>query len=146
MSDGFFEQFNREEVIKQGSERGFAIVFACVGAIVGAVSLYLGSATWPYWFAGAAIILAIGFTVPKILKWPNRLWLKFGLLLAMIIQPLSLVILFFVAVTPTGILMRAFGNDPLKRKYDPKAESYWISRRKPESAEPGPYNDMKNQF
>ena len=52
------------------------------------------------------------------------------------------IMIFFVFVTPLGLVMRLAGKDFLHRQIDPKAKSYWI-RREP----PGPPPDsMKNQF
>jgi hypothetical protein len=51
-------------------------------------------------------------------------------------------LVFFVAVFPTAILVRAFGKDPLNRKTDRAAASYWIVRNR-DSAE---HSSMKNQF
>jgi hypothetical protein len=72
----------------------------------------------------------------------NRLWLKFGLLLYKVMNPLVLGLLFFVTITPIGLVMRAFGKDFLRMKMDRSAKSYWIDR-----APPGPPpQSMKNQF
>ena len=51
-------------------------------------------------------------------------------------------IIFFLVVTPTGILMRLTGRDPLNRRFERSASTYWITR-----TPPGPEPDtMKNQF
>jgi len=38
-------------------------------------------------------------------------------------------VLFFLIIGPIGLLMRALGHDPLHRKLDPAAESYWVPAR-----------------
>ena len=51
-------------------------------------------------------------------------------------------LIFFVAVTPTALIMRLVGKDPLHRRFEPEARTYWIERRPP-----GPEPEtMKNQF
>jgi hypothetical protein len=51
-------------------------------------------------------------------------------------------ILYFLTITPIGLMMRLFGKDMLKLKLDPGANSYWIERDPP-----GPEAEsMKNQF
>ena len=57
----------------------------------------------------------------------NKLWMKFGLLLGIIISPIVIAIIFFGLITPYGILMRLFGRDELRLKRI-KKESYWILR------------------
>jgi len=136
----FFERFDKEEAVKQGSERGFAIVFAVFFTLVGTVKLYLGVAFWWVWFLAATATLAIGLTIPRLLYWPNRLWTGFGLLLSRVIQPVVLALLFFLAIMPTGLLMRLFGKDPLTRRFEPESNSYWIERPS------GTDNSMTNQF
>ena len=61
----------------------------------------------------------------------NRLWAKFGLLLHHVISPVFLGILFYVCITPIGFLMRLTGKDPMRRRFEPEAKSYWIVREPP---------------
>jgi hypothetical protein len=72
----------------------------------------------------------------------NRLWLKFGLLLHKLVNPIMMAFVFFGAVLPTGLIMRALGKDPLRLKRRPDANSYWIERHPPG---PAP-KSMKDQF
>jgi hypothetical protein len=51
-------------------------------------------------------------------------------------------VVFYTTVVPIGLLMRRFGKDPLRLKFDREARSYWIERDPP-----GPAGaQMKNQF
>jgi hypothetical protein len=108
-------------------------------------------AVWPLKDGGElrlwAIAVAAAFAVaalaaPRALRPLNLLWFKFGMLLHHIVTPLVMGLLFFLTVTPVGLLMRATGKDPMRLKRDPAAASYWIDR-----TPPGPAPDsMKNQF
>ncbi len=90
----------------------------------------------------AGTFLVLTLSVPKVLGPANRMWTKFGLLLHNIVSPLALGILFYLVVTPTGLLMRIFGKDPLRLRLDTAADSYWITR-----SPPGPdAESLKNQF
>ena len=42
---------------------------------------------------------------------------------------------YFVALTPIGLIMRVFGHDPLARKFDPQAPTYWVTRPKAKAPE-----------
>ena len=146
MKDKYFgahEFQNRgEEVVKTSSDRSFGLVFAGFFTVVGVLSLIGGGHRWPYWFGAAVVFALVAFTIPHVLAPLNRLWTKFGLLLHMIVSPVILGLLYYVFITPVGFLMRTSGTDPLRLRYDPDAESYWI-RRDP----PGPAPDtFKNQF
>ena len=67
------------------------------------------------------------------------MWTVFGLMLHRITNPLIMWLVFYGAVTPTALIMRAMGKDPLRRRLDRKAKSYWIVREPP-----GPAADTMN--
>ena len=115
--------------IKESSNRSFGLVFSTVFAIIALYPL-LGSGTiriWSLIVAGSFLFIAV--IVPGTLAPANRLWMKFGELLHRIVSPLTLGFVFYVAVLPTGLLLRLFGKDPLRLRLDPTAESYWIKRQ-----------------
>ena len=128
--------------VEQGSDRSFGIVFTLVFLLLGIVP-YIVSGKTHYWaLAIAAVLAVITLISPKLFKPFNILWFKFGMLLGAIIAPLVIIIIFFFVVTPTGLLMRLFGKDPLRLKRHPEQTSYWIKREiDPENPE-----SMKNQF
>lgn len=63
----------------------------------------------------------------KILRPLNKLWMKFGLFLGILVSPLVMGFIFFFIFTPIGISMRLFGRDELLLKFDNKP-SYWTKR------------------
>jgi len=145
MKDKYFgaHEFQaREEVVKVSSERSFGLIFAGFFALLGALSLYSGAERWHYWFPLAGVFAVLAYAAPRLLAPLNRLWAKVGLLLHMVISPVILGILFYVCVTPIGVLMRISGRDPLRRKFEPAAKTYWITREPPGPA-PETFN---NQF
>ena len=77
------------------------------------------------------IFLLLALLVPKALAPLNWVWTKFGLLLHKIVSPIVLGVLFFLVFTPIGITFRLFGGDPLRLRFDSKAQSYWIARSPP---------------
>jgi large-conductance mechanosensitive channel len=95
------------------------------------------------WSLGtAAVFLALALAAPKTLAPLSRLWMKFGLLLHAVVNPVVMAFLFFSTVTPIALIMRALGQDPLRLKLDPAAKTYWIDR-----TPPGPAPDtMPRQF
>lgn len=136
------EDLTREEEVEGSSDRSFGVVFAVVFLIVALLPLlHAGAVRW--WSLGVSAAFAVvAFTVPSILAVPNRLWMKFGLLLAKIVSPIALGILFYLVFTPIGLLMRLSGKDPMRLKADPNAKSYWIDREPPGP----PPQSMTNQF
>jgi hypothetical protein len=127
---------------KVGSERSFGVVFAIVFAIIGTVPLIRGGELRLWSLLAAAAFLGLGLLAPRVLRPVNILWFKFGLLLGRIIAPIVTSLLFFIAVTPTALIMRLLRKDLLSLKFDRKAKSYWINRSKTDN----PMGSMKNQF
>ena len=126
----------------EGSDRGFGIVFAVVFAIVGCWPLIHD--TPPRWWAlaVAATFALVAFIRPQLLHPLNRVWLAFGRLLHRIVSPVVMGAIYFLCVTPTGLIMRLLGKDVLGRKRRPDQSSYWIVRDQP----PPAAEAMKNQF
>ena len=93
-------------------------------------------------FGIGSVFLAVALLRPNVLSPLNRLWIKLGVLMAIIMSPIVLGLLFFLVVTPVGLLMRATGKDPLRLRQDPRVGSYWIVRHPP--GPPG--ESMGDQF
>lgn len=127
---------------KGSSDRVFGLVFATLFVIIACYPLLSSGGTRLWSLVAAGIFLVLALFIPAVLAPANRLWMKFGDLLHRIVSPLALGIVFYVAVLPTGLLLRLFGKDPLRLRLDPTVESYWIKR------EPsGPTAEsLKNQF
>ena len=136
------EDFNRKEDIKAGSDRGFGLVMAACFLVVACWPL-IGARPVRWWaLALAAVFAALAFMWTAPLAPLNRLWLKLGLVLYKVVNPIVLGLLFYATVTPISLLMRILGKDPLRLRRDPDAASYWIER-----IPPGPAPEsMKNQF
>ena len=124
--------------IKISSNRSFGTVFFIVFLLIALYPLLKGNDLRIWSLLISFIFLALGLINSKILTPLNRLWFKFGLLLGKFISPLIMGIIFFVVVTPIGIIMRLLKKDLLNLKYN-KKETYWINKS-------GPKSKMKNQF
>lgn len=136
------ETFSRDEEIVAGSDRSFGLVMAGAFAAVSALNVWHAGRIWPWTATLSAIFVVAALTRPAILNPLNRIWLKFGLLLHKVVNPVIMALLFYGTVLPTGLVARAMGKDLLRLKRDPDAASYWIPR-----APPGPAPDsMKDQF
>ena len=121
------------------SNRNFGIVFFFVFLIISLWPVANDNALriWPI-FVGI-IFLVLGLMNSKLLTPLNILWFKFGMFLGFIVAPIVMGIIFFLVVTPTGLIMNIMGKDLLRKKNDKKKETYWIKRDKP-------VGTMKRQF
>lgn len=125
-----------------GSDRGFGIVFATVFAIIGLFPLPSAGyvRAWALGIGTAFLFLAL--VRPRLLAPANRLWIRIGMLLNSIVSPIALMIVYCIAVLPTALVLRGLGKDPLHRRRDSQAQSYWIHRVPPGR----PDAQMKKQF
>ena len=136
------EDLTREDEVEGSSDRSFGIVFAVVFLLIAFLPL-LHSHAPRWWAAGVAAAFGlVALTVPSVLAVPNKLWMKLGLLMAKVVSPIALGILFYLVFMPVGLVMRLSGKDPLRLKFDAEAKSYWIPRDPPG---PAP-TSMTNQF
>ena len=124
--------------IKIGTNRSFGIVFFLVFLFISIYPILKDGNIRIWSLAIAIIFLLLGIANSKLLSPLNELWFKFGLLLGQIVSPLIMGLIFFVVVTPIGIIMRLSNKDLLNLKYN-KNKTYWIKKS-------GPKSKMKNQF
>ena len=130
--------------VDMGSERGFGLVFALVFTVIGFWPTIFGDGGLHLWsLAVAALFLIVALAKPAILRPLNVAWFKLGMLLGRVVAPIAMLLVFLIAVTPTGLIMRLFGKDPLRLKPSVRnQDSYWIDR----SSEAAKMGSMKNQF
>ena len=124
--------------VKLSSNRSFGIVFFVVFLIIALYPLNYGGDLRIWSALISSIFLVLGILNSKILNPLNKFWFKFGIFLGKIISPLIMGIIFFLVVTPIGLIMKLLGKDLLNLKYN-KNKSYWIEKK-------GPKSKMKNQF
>jgi hypothetical protein len=123
--------------------RRFGLVVAAGFLLIGIISWLRGHTIAPaaLWTVAAAMGLA-GLLVPRALGPVERVWLRVGAVLAWVNTRIILSALFYLVLTPIGLLMRPF-RDPLARQRDASAGSYWLRR----SASPGSTSaDYERQF
>ena len=124
--------------IKLPSNRNFGIVFFIVFLIIALWPLLKQNEIRIWSLIISFIFFVLGLINSRLLTPLNKLWFKFGILLGNIIAPIVMGIVFFLVVTPTGLIMRFFRKDILKLKKN-TSDSYWINKDDTNSS-------MKNQF
>jgi len=131
-----------DEVVVGPSDRNFGFTMAAVFALIGAYGLYRASSHAPIWLAVAAVFAGITLVRPALLGPAKRAWLKLGLLMYRVVNPVIMAILFFGAILPIGWIMRIFGKDFLRLARDRSASTYW----QPRTDERLPPESMRQQF
>ena len=129
----------KQKEIKTSSNKSFGLVFFVI---------FMTIALWPllndenirFWSVIVSIIfLILGLFNSKILTPFNKLWMRLGILLGTIVSPIVMGIVYFVVITPIGLIMKLFGKDVLNLKIDKNKNTYWTLKKKIPSK-------MKDQF
>ena len=141
MNQSTHENFDREEASSPGSDKTFGLVMAGALAFVAFMNGRHAGRLWPWELTLAVLFLAAAAIKPPLLHPLNRLWMKLGLVLNKIVNPIMMWLLFYGTIWPTGLVMRLRGRDLLRLKREPASSTYWIARA------PGPLPEsMKDQF
>ena len=120
------------------NNRSFGILFFIVFLLI-AIWPVINSEPIRIWsIIISTLFLILGITNSKILTHLKRGWIKLGEILGKVVAPIIMGFIYFIIITPIGILMRLFGKDLLNIKLN-KNKSYWIKREKN-------INTMKRQF
>ena len=122
-----------------GTNRNFGLVFFIFFLIISIWPLIDGGTLRIWSVVISLAFLFLGLLNSKILSPLNLLWMKFGELLGKVIAPMVLSLIYFLVITPIGLLMRLIGKDFMKKNFSKKNNSYWIKRNKN-------VGSMKKQF
>jgi hypothetical protein len=111
--------------------RDFALVTgAIISGLFGILMPWFFDLAWPMWpWVVAAILIIIGLTVPMALQPVYKIWMRFGLALNKVTTPVILGLVFFLVITPTGLIRRLVSDDSMARKLD-ESDSYRIKSKK----------------
>jgi uncharacterized membrane protein (UPF0136 family) len=119
----------------------FALIVSGALLVIAAVQMRRGASqtVWITLIAIAAVLLLLAAVAPKLLRPVYRGWMRLGEVLAWINTRIILTLVFFLVVTPIGLVMRLFGRSPIATA---KRDSYWTD------VEPHSYGDrhVEKQF
>lgn len=121
--------------------RKFGVMFAIICLAVAGYSFYRGGAAWPWFLGGSAFFILGGLVLRSVLRPIYIGWMKFAFVLGWVNTRLLLGVFFYGILTPIGLIMRLFGWDPLTRKIDRRAVSYWV-KRAPAPFDPKRYEQL----
>jgi len=115
--------------MKKSSSKSFGYLFFAIFLAL-AVWVYVKNQNLNYWLIGTSVVfLVLTLIKSKLLDVLNDLWIKFGELLGKIIAPIVMSIVFFLILTPIGLVLKIVKKDLLKLKFN-NDKSYWIEKSK----------------
>ena len=112
---------------KSSSTKSFGILFFVFFFIIAIYPLKTSGEISLWFLLVSLIFLILGLSNSKILYPLKKYWLKFGMILGRITSPIILAFIFFLIVTPIGLLVRVFQKDILNLKFN-NNQSYWIKK------------------
>src|SRR5215471_8978189 len=125
------ENLTREAEVRSSTDRAFGLVFTGLFLLIGLAPLIFGRPMRIWSLVVAAIFGVIAAVMPALLAPLKRVWTKFGLLLHKVVSPVVLGAAFYLMITPMGLVMRLFGKDLLRLRFDRASPTYWIKRTPP---------------
>ena len=127
-----------QKKIKLPTNRNFGIVFFIVFLLIALWPLIKENEIRIWSLILSLVFFVLGLLNSKLLTPLNKIWFKIGILLGNFIAPIVMGIVFFLVITPTGIIMRLLGKNLLNLKNN-NCSTYWINKDNNKSS-------MKNQF
>jgi saxitoxin biosynthesis operon SxtJ-like protein len=110
----------------------FGLLMLAFFAFLGGMSQWRGHprSALILWGIGAALAL-IYYVIPPTKRLMFDLWMGVTYPIGWVLSHLLMVIMFYLVITPIGLLMRLLGRDPMQRAFDRGATSYWVPREGP---------------
>lgn len=107
-----------------------ALFFGFTGAMGGLVywKTTMPTVAVAVWILGALITTAY-YAVPALRRPFYLAWMYAAFPIGWTISHLALVVIYYAVLTPTGIIARLAGHDPLHRRLDRDASTYWTRSR-----------------
>jgi len=123
--------------------RTFGIALTIFLTVIGFIHFLKGNEQPKLWFWGAAaLILITTLAIPILIKPLYRVAIFIAHILGWINTRIILGLIYYLVVTPIALVMKVVRRDPLHRKFDKQAKTYWITREK----SPQPKENYLRQF
>jgi hypothetical protein len=107
------------------SNRGFGLTFAVLFVVIFGLIWWIAD-HYAWWaLVVAAAFLLVALAAPALLMPLNRLWMLFIVRFSALSNGLLLGIIFYGPMLGTALALRAFKSDPMTRRREPAAATYW---------------------
>jgi hypothetical protein len=105
-----------------------ALLFLIIPSAIGGLKLWWSGNESGYYWIGVGVSLGLLRLIPPLFRKVYGWWIALSIVLGYFISRLLLTLLYFLVVTPIGLVMRLVGKDPMERRIDRSAATYWIKR------------------
>ncbi|MCU0642916.1 MAG: SxtJ family membrane protein [bacterium] len=122
---------NNKQKITKKQLRTFGAALTIFLSVIGLIHFWKGNEPTNFWFWGAAaLVLLTTLSVPILINPIYRAAMFIAHILGWINTRIILGLLYYFLFTPIALVMKLIGHDPLHRKFDKEAKSYWKVREK----------------
>ncbi len=140
----FHESFVEFDKVEGPTNRNFGFTVGGILIAIAAIKTYIVHFSWiAITLLSIGGILVLGAAIaPKALTPLNKAWMKLAEIMFVVVNPVVMFLLYAVCFIPAGIIMKIVRYDPMKKKFDKNAKTYWVERNY-DTELPNP---MKYQF
>ena len=114
----------KEDLRKFGYTVGGALL------IISGLLFWFEKASYIYFAVPGLLLILGGLIVPQLLRPLNKVWMTLAILLGWVMTRVILSILFYLVITPIGLIAKIARKDFLNLKLDKHQESYWVKRER----------------
>ena len=122
--------------------RNFGLTVGIALVVLGVIFFFLEKQGYIVLLALGAAFVLVGLTIPIILKPLQKIWMTLAVIIGWFMTRVILSILFFVIITPIGLIARLFGKRFLELQTSDSQDSYWNYREEKEPER----TDYERQF
>ena len=110
---------------EKGDMRKFGIIVGIILLIIGAWIFWKEEETFKYFMGIGLFLLLSGICIPLYLKKVYWVWMVLATILGWFMTRVILSLLFYLIITPIGLISRLFGKQFVELKWDKKSKTYW---------------------
>jgi len=120
--------------------RKFGILFSIILVLSGAYALYRNSYLYIVFFVSGGLLFVLSITSQFMMRPLQKLWMSFAIIIGWLVSHTIILAIFYLVLTPIGILLKIFRKKLLDLKINRSEESYWIPREKDEALQQNYFN------
>lgn len=109
--------------------RNFGLLVGGVFTGIGCVLFWFGKKSYPYIIAPGLALVILGLFSPMVLRPLQKVWMSLAVVMGWLMTRVILTLLFYLVITPIGLILRLSGKRPLDVAVDRHKESCWIRRK-----------------
>lgn len=112
--------------------RRFGITLGIILSVIATIQLLKGhTRVYPWLYTGSALGFVLAIFIPDTLKPIYFVFTKIAHVIGTIITRLFLAVVFYVILTPVGLIAKLFGKSFLDINWKNKPTTYWIKKEQP---------------